>query len=88
MKKNKKKRLKTGKRALWLYFTSCFLILLYVMVMLWFDKDSSTLSILAGAAVAALPAAYAIYTANSTKINLKHMEENYNPNYDKEHGLR
>lgn len=83
----RKKHMKTSKKAFWTYMIICAVILVYIMILLWFDKDSNTLSILAGTVVAAIAAVYKIYTDSSDKEKAIHMEKNYNPNYDKEEGI-
>lgn len=82
-----KRRMKTSKKALCAYGLICGILLVYTMMMLWFGKDSTTLTVLATAAVAALPAVYKIYTDSSDKEKMIHMEKNYNPNYDEENNI-
>lgn len=86
--KQKKKRMKFGKKMLVLSFLICFALILFTMIMIYIGKDTTSLTILAGAGVAVLPVMYGVYDHYSTQINLKHMEENYIPNYDDEVGLR
>lgn len=86
--KKKKKRMKFGKKMLVLSFVTCFVLILFTMVMIYIGKDTTSLTILAGAGVGVLPVMYGVYDHYSTQISLKHMEENYIPNYDDEMGLR
>ncbi len=79
--------MKSGKRALFSAFGICIILLSFTMVMIFLGKDTTSLTILAGAGVGILPIMYGIYDNNNTKINLKHMDEGYNPNYDEEKGL-
>lgn len=85
--KKKKKRMSSNKKALFLAFGICGVLLTFTMLMIYLEKDTSSLSILATAGVGILPIFYNIYNKAETKINLKHMEENYNPNYDEEKGI-
>lgn len=82
-----RKRMKSGKKALFLAFGICIVLIIFVMAMIFLGKDTSSLQILATAGVGILPVMYGIYENYSTKINLKHMEENYDPNYDENHGI-
>lgn len=83
----KTKKMKTSKKALLAAFTIAIMLILFSMLMIYLEKDTSTLEILATAGVGCLPIMYGIYSHNSTKINLKHMEECYDPNYDDNQGL-
>jgi hypothetical protein len=51
-------------------------------------QDSMALSIFAGSSVAELIAIFKIYSDNSLAEKLKHMEKNYNPNYDEENQIK
>lgn len=82
-----KRKMKTGKKALHSAYIICAILLLFVMAMIYQGKDTATLSILAGAGVGILPVIYGIYDHYNTKINLKHMEENYIFNYDEQEGI-
>lgn len=84
---SKRKRMKSGKKALFLAFVICILLMVFTMVMITLEKDTSSLEILATAGVGILPVMYGIYEHSNTKINLKHMEESYDPNYDEKHGI-
>lgn len=86
--KKEKKRLKFGKKMLLLAFTTCFALIIFTMVMIVLGLDTTSLTILAGAGVGVLPVMYGIYDHYATKISLKHMEENYIPNYDEKMGLK
>lgn len=79
--------MKTGKRALCAGFAIAIVLIIFTMIMIYFEKDTNSLAILATAGVGILPIMYGIYDKSQRMINLKHMEENYNPNYDEENGL-
>lgn len=83
----KRKRMKSGKKALFLAFGICIVLMIFAMAMIFLEKDTSSLQILATAGVGILPIMYGIYAHSNTKINLKHMEENYDPNYDENQGI-
>ncbi len=85
--KKEKKRMKFGKKILNSAFVACSILVLFTMVMIYFGKDTTSLTILAGAGVGILPIMYGIYDNYNTKINLMHMEKNYNPNYDDENNI-
>lgn len=82
-----KKRMKFGKKALVAAFVICVILIIFTMAMVYMGKDTTSLTILAAAGVGILPVMYGIYDHYNTKINLKHMQENYNPNYDDERGI-
>lgn len=82
-----KKRMTTSKFAFWLGFLFAFGLVIFSCVMIVINKDTPTVSVLGGAGVAAIPFLFSIYRKNSTAINLKHMELDYNPNYDDDHNL-
>ena len=82
-----KKRMKTSKKALYIAFVICIVLIFFTMAMIVLGKDTSSLGILATAGVGILPVMYAIYERGSTQEKLKHMEKNYNPNYDDEEGI-
>lgn len=86
-KKKSKKKMKTGKKAFWLGFMLSISLIVFSGIMVIMDKDTQTVAIFAGAGVAVLPFIFGIYEHFSTKINLKHMEKGYNPDYDDEKGL-
>lgn len=86
-KKKKKRRMKTGKKALYTAYVICGGLILFTMGMIYQGKDTTSLTILAGAGVGVLPIMYGIYEKHSTKISLKHMEENYISNYDEQEGI-
>ena len=79
--------MKTSKKVLFLATLLCLVLIVFSMVMTYLGRDSSALSILAGAGVAILPIMFGIYEKYETPVRLKHMEENYNPNYDEENNL-
>lgn len=85
--KKKKRRMKTGKKAFWLGFSICVILIMFSALMVLIDKDTQTVAIFAGAGVSMIPIIFGIYEYHSTKISLKHMEKNYIPNYDEERGL-
>ena len=75
------KRLELGKS------TVACVLMGFTMLAIWTGKDTTSLGILATAGVGILPIMYRIYERGSTKEKLKHMEKNYNPNYDDEEGI-
>lgn len=81
------RKMKSGKRALFLAFALCAVLIAFTMAMIFSGKDTTSLTILATSGVGILPIMYAIYTQSETKINLKHMEENYIENYDEKRGI-
>lgn len=83
----KKARMKTGKKALATAFVICGVLIAFTMIMIYLEKDTTSLTILAGAGVGILPIMYGIYDHYNTKINLEHMEKNYIENYDEKRGL-
>ena len=85
--KKKRKRMKFGKKALVAAFLICIILIIFTMAMIYTGRDTTSLTILATAGVGILPVMYGIYDFFNTKINLKHMEENYIENYDDERGI-
>lgn len=85
--KKKRKRMKSGKKALFLAFGICAVLILFTMAMIFLGKDTTSLTILATAGVGILPIMYGIYDKHETQINLKHMEKNYIPDYDERNGI-
>lgn len=85
--KKKKRRMKTGKKAFWAGMIMSIALIVFSAIMVVLDKDTQTVAIFAGAGVACIALLFGIYEKHSTKINLKHMEKNYIPNYDEERGL-
>lgn len=85
--RRRKRKMKSGKKALFLAFGICTVLLIFTMGMIYLQRDTTSLSILATASVGILPIMYGIYDHSQTKINLKHMDENYDPNYDENHNL-
>lgn len=85
--KKKRRKMKTGKKALWLGMLASVVLVVFSMAMIVLDKDTQTTSILGGAGVAAIPVLFGIYEKYSTQINLKHMEENYIVDYDEKEGI-
>lgn len=83
----RKRRMKTSKKALYIAFAICMLLIFFTMSMIWLNKDTTSLGILATAGVGILPIMYGIYERGSTKENLKHMEMNYTPDYDEKEGI-
>lgn len=86
-KRKQKRRMKTGKKALLSYFIACSILVIFTMLMIYLERDSSALNTLAEVGLKGLPVVYGVYQANSYFINKKHMEQNYNPNYDEENNL-
>ena len=85
--KKKKRRMKSGKRALFTAFGICIVLISFTMAMIYLEKDTTSLTILAGAGIGILPIMYGIYDHYNTKINLMHMEQNYIENYDDQEGI-
>lgn len=83
----KKKKMKTSKKVLLLATLLCLVLIIFSMAMTYLGRDSSALSILAGAGVAILPIMFGIYEKYETPVRLMHMEKNYNPDYDEEKGI-
>ena len=83
-----KRKLKFGKKALVAAFAIDIILILFTMVMIYMGKDTTSLTILAGAGVGILPVMYGIYDYGNTKINMMHMEHNYISNYDEQEGIR
>lgn len=82
-----KRRMKTSKKAMWALYLLCFTLISFVMIMLWKGMDSTTLGVMAGASLIIIPVTQKIYNDSADKEKLKHMEMDYNPNYDKEHNI-
>lgn len=80
--KKRKKRMKFSKKLLVAYFFVCAILILFTMIMIVMGKDTTSLTILAGAGVGCLAVMTGLYDHYNTKINLKHMEQNYIPGYD------
>ncbi len=85
--KRKKRKMKTSKKVLFLATVLCLALIIFSMAMTYLGRDSSALSILAGAGVAILPIMFGIYEKYETPVRLMHMEKNYNPDYDEEKGI-
>lgn len=88
MFKRKRRRMPTSKKALWLFVTWCLVIQIFCLVMIWRTGDSNSLAIFAGSSTAELIAVYKIYSDNSKAEKIKHMEMNYDPNYNENHGIK
>ena len=82
VEKDRKKKMKFSKKLLVAYFAVCAILILFTMVMIVMGKDTTSLTILAGAGVGCLAIMTGLYDHYNTKINLKHMEQNYIPGYD------
>lgn len=82
-----KKKMKTSKKAFWLGMTMSIGLIIFSAVMILMDKDTSTVSIFGGAGVACIPVLFGIYERYSNQLSLKHMEMDYNPNYDNDNNL-
>ena len=68
--KRERKRMKSGKKALFLAFGICAVLTLFTMVMIFLGKDTASLTILATAGVGILPIMYGIYDKHETQNNL------------------
>lgn len=84
---DKKKRMKTGKKAMYSYFLACGVLVVFTMLMIYMGIDSSALNTLAEAGLKGLPVVFGIYQANSFFISKEHMKQNYRPDYDEEEGI-
>lgn len=85
--KKQKKKMKTGKKALRAGVFLCSVLIIFAMVMVFIDKDTTSNAIFASAGVVCITVMFGIYEKFSTDISLKHMEENYIPDYDEKKGL-
>jgi len=86
-REKEKRRMKTGKKALYSAYVICIALIAFTMIMIALGKDTTSLTVLATAGVGVLPVFYGIYDYHNTKINLKHMDENYISNYDEQEGI-
>lgn len=82
-----KKRMKTGKKTLFLAYGFSAALVIFTMVMIFMGNDTTSLTILATAGVGVLPIMYGIYEKFSTDISLESMEQNYIVDYDEKKGL-
>lgn len=82
-----KKKMKTGKKALWTSLLISIALIVFSMAMIVMDKDTQTTSILGGAGVASIPFLFGIYEKFSTEISLKNMEKNFIEDYDEKQGI-
>ena len=87
LEKKKRRKMKSGKRALFTAFGICIVLIFFTMAMIYLGKDTTSLTILAGAGIGILPIMYGIYDHYNTKINLMHMEKNYIEDYDEENNI-
>lgn len=87
-RKKRRKRMTTAKKAFITATAFCILLVVFSAVMIVLDKDTMTVSVFGGAGVACIPILFGIYDKYSNEISLKHMEMNYDPNYDENQGHR
>lgn len=87
-KKDKPKRkMKTNKKFfVWLTIWA-MLIQTYVLVMIIELRDPMTLGIVAGVVFGEVVLFFLGFLKYTLNIDLKHMDKNYNPNYDEENNL-
>ena len=85
--KKKRKKMKTGKKAFWLGMFFSIALIIFSGVMIFVDKDTTTVAIFGGAGVACIPILFSIYEKRSNEISLKHMEKNYIEDYDDKEGI-
>lgn len=83
----KKRRMKTGKKAMWTGMGICIVLILFSMVMVWCDKDTQTTAIFGGAGVTAIPFIFGIYEKYATEISKKNMDMNFIEDYDEKEGI-
>ena len=82
-----KRKMKTNKKFfMWLTIWA-MIMQTYVLAMIVYLSDTSTLAIVAGVVFGEIVLFYLGFLKYSLDIDLKHMEENYNPNYDEENNL-
>ena len=82
-----KKKMKTNKKFfIWLTLWA-MLMQTYVLVMIIHLKDPMTLSIVAGVVFGEVVLFFLGFLKYTLNIDLKHMDKNYNPNYDEENNL-
>lgn len=86
-KDKKKRRMKFEKKSLIGVFFLCGILIAFTMWMIFQGKDTTSLTILAGAGVGCIAFVYERYEKYSNQINLKHMDMNYIPDYDERKGI-
>lgn len=86
-KKRPKRKMKTNKKFfMWLTIWA-MIMQTYVLVMIVELRDTMTLSIVAGVVFGEIVLFYLGYLKYTLNIDLKHMDKNYNPNYDEEKNI-
>lgn len=85
--KPKKRKMQTSKKFLWIFVMWALFIQTYVMVMIVALRDTMSLSIITGVVFIEAVGAYFGYLKYNYGINIKAMEENFDPNYDDNHGV-
>lgn len=85
--KRPKRKMKTNKKFfMWLTIWA-MIMQTYVLVMIVELRDTMTLSIVAGVVFGEIVLFYLGYLKYTLNIDLKHMDKNYNPNYDEEKNI-
>ena len=86
--KPKKKKTKTSKKAFWAFMSWCLLVQILTGYMAWRLNSEMLLAIFATEAVLGPVFTYKFYLEYNREINLKHMEQNYQVDYDSTHGIK
>lgn len=86
--KPKKKKTKTSKKAFWAFMSWCLLVQILTGYMAWRLNSEMLLAIFATEAVLGPVFTYKFYLEYNKEINLKHMEQNYQADYDVTHGIK
>jgi len=85
--KSAKRKMKTSKKLLYIYFSWVLVIQTYVLFMVAKLQDTVSLAIITGAVFTEAVILYVGYLRYQYGINLKSMEINYDPNYDENRGV-
>ena len=86
-KRKPRRKMKTNKKFfMWLTIWA-MIMQTYVLVMIVELRDTMTLGIVAGVVFGEIILFYLGYLKYALNIDLKHMDKNYNPNYDEENNL-
>lgn len=85
--KTKKKRMKESKKLVRALLIWTLVMQTYVMLMIGWLRDTQSLAIITGVVFLQATAAYLGYLRYNYGINLKAMEEHFDPNYDENKGV-
>lgn len=85
--KPKKRRMKDSKKLLRALLIWTLFMQSYVMVMIVRLHDTQSLAIITGVVFLQATAAYLGYLKYNYGINIKAMEQNFDPNYDENNGV-